>query len=79
MAREKLIINEDASITNIIGNVIGYTWDESNNDAISKREKKMLIELICNEQTRMIVEDHTQYGSDRYKDLETLKIKIKDM
>lgn len=79
MAREKLIINEDASIANIIGNVIGYTWDESNNDAINKREKKMLIELICNEQTRMIVEDHTQYGSDRYKDLETLKIKIKDM
>ena len=79
MAREKLIINEDASIANIIGDVIGYTWDESNNDAINKREKKMLIELICNEQTRMIVEDHTQYGSDRYKDLETLKIKIKDM
>lgn len=49
MAREKLIINEDASIANIIGNVIGYTWDESNNDAISKHEKKMLIELICNE------------------------------
>ena len=79
MAREKLIINEDASIANIIGNVIGYTWDESNNDAISKREKKMLIGLICDEQTRMIVEDHTQYDSDRYKDLETLKIKIKDM
>lgn len=79
MAREKLIINEDASIANIIGNVIGYTWDESNNDAINKREKKMLIELICNEQTRMIVEDNTQYDSDRYKDLETLKIKIKDM
>lgn len=79
MAREKLIINEDASIANIIGNVIGYTWDESNNDAISKREKKILIELICNEQTRMIVDDHTQYDSARYKDLETLKIKIKDM
>ena len=79
MAREKLIINEDASIANIIGNVIGYTWDESNNDAINKREKKMLIEIICNEQERMIVEDHTQYGSDRYKDLETFKIKIKDM
>lgn len=79
MAREKLIINEDASIANIIGNVIGYTWADSNNDAISKREKKMLIELICDEQTRMIVEDHTQYDSNRYKDLETLKIKIKDI
>ena len=79
MAREKLIINEDASIANIIGNVIGYTWDESNDEAISKREKKMLIELICNEQTRMIVEDHTQYDSDRYRDLEILKVKIKDM
>ena len=79
MAREKLIINEDASIANIVGNAIGYTWNESNNDTISKSEKKILIELICNEQTRMIIEDHTQYDSDRYRDLETLKIRIKDM
>ena len=46
---------------------------------INKEEKKMLIELICNEQTHMIIKDHTKYESDKYKKLEELKIKIKDM
>ena len=27
----------------------------------------------------MIIKDHTRYGSDKYKKLEELKIKIKDM
>ena len=39
----------------------------------------MIIELICNEQTNMIIKDHTKYDSDKYKKLEELKIKIKDM
>ena len=46
---------------------------------LNKEEKKMLIELICNEQTHMIVKDHTKYDSDKYKKLEGLKVKIKDM
>ena len=46
---------------------------------LTKHERKLLIELICNEQTHMIIKDHTKYESDKYKDLETLKIKIKDM
>ena len=46
---------------------------------LNKEEKKMLIELICNEQTHMIINDHTKYDSDKYKKLEELKIKIKDM
>lgn len=46
---------------------------------ITKEDKKVLIELICNEQTHMIVKDHTKYDSDKYKKLEALKIKIKDM
>lgn len=46
---------------------------------ISKEEKKILIELICNEQTHMIIKDHTKYDSDKYKKLEALKIKVKDM
>ena len=41
--------------------------------------RKLLIELICNEQTHMIIKDHTRYGSDKYKKLEELKVKIKDM
>ena len=45
---------------------------------ISKEEKKLLIERICNEQTHMIVKEHTKYDSDKYRKLEELKIKIKD-
>ena len=44
----------------------------------NKEEKKVLIELICNEQTHMIIKDHTKYDSAKYKKLEELKIKIKD-
>ena len=50
-----------------------------NKDIFTKEEKKILIELICNEQTHMIVKDHTTYDSDKYKKLEELKVKIKDM
>ena len=46
---------------------------------LNKEEKKMLIELICNEQTHMIVKYHNKYDSDKYKKLEELKVKIKDM
>ena len=46
---------------------------------MNKEEKKILIELICNEQTHMIVKDHTKYESDKYKKLEKLKVKIKDI
>lgn len=46
---------------------------------LSKNEKKLLIELICNEQTHMIVKDHSKYESTKYKNLEELKVKIKDM
>ena len=46
---------------------------------INKEEKKLLIELICNEQTHMIVKNHTKYESEKYKKLEELKVKIKDI
>lgn len=46
---------------------------------IYKEEKKILLELICNEQIHMIFKDHTKYMSDKYKKLEELKVKIKDM
>lgn len=45
----------------------------------SVNEKKLLIDLICKEQTEIIVEDHSQYDSDRYRALEELKVKIKDI
>ena len=46
---------------------------------LNKEEKKMLIELICNKQTHIIIKDHTKYESDKYKKLEELKVKIKDI
>ena len=46
---------------------------------LSKNERKLLIELICNEQMHMIVKDHTKYESEKYHELEELKVKIKDM
>ena len=45
---------------------------------LNKEEKKVLIELICNEQTHMIIKDNTKYDSDKYKKLEELKVKVKD-
>ena len=45
---------------------------------INKEEKKLLIELICNEQTHMIIKYNTKYDSDKYKKLEELKVKVKD-
>ena len=46
---------------------------------MNKEDKKVLIELICNEQTHMIIKDNTKYESEKYKKLEELKVKIKDM
>ena len=45
----------------------------------TKEEKKLLLELICNEQIHMIIKDHTRYESDKYMKLEELKVKIKDL
>ena len=46
---------------------------------LNKEERRLLIELICDKQTKMIVKDYHLYNSDKYKRLEVLKIKIKDM
>ena len=46
---------------------------------INKEEKKLLLELICNEQVHMVIKDHTKYESEKYKKLEELKVKIKDI
>lgn len=42
-------------------------------------ERRVLIELICDRQTKMLVDDCMKYESDEYKELEKLKIMIKDM
>ena len=46
---------------------------------MNKEEKKLLLELICNEQTHMIIKDRTKYDSDKYIKLEELKVKVKDL
>lgn len=46
---------------------------------ITKEEKKMLIELVSNEQIHMIIKDPNKYKSKKYVALEELKVKIKDM
>ena len=47
------------------------------NIKMTENEKKLLVELICNEQTHMIVKDHTSYDTYEYKELEALKVKVK--
>lgn len=46
---------------------------------LNKDERKMLIELICNEQMHMIIKNQEKYNSKKYKKLEALKVKIKDL
>ena len=45
----------------------------------SEKEKGLLLELICFEQLNMVTKDHEQYNSDKYKELEELKVKIKNL
>ncbi len=47
-----------------------------NTDYFVKDDKKLLLELICNEQIHMIIKDNTTYISDKYKKLEELKAKV---
>ncbi len=46
---------------------------------LNHKDKKLLIELICNEQTQIITRNPEKYESNKYKYLEALKVKIKDM
>lgn len=46
---------------------------------LDRTEKKMLLELIGNEQIHMLLKDCNRYTSDKYKQLEELKVKVKDM
>lgn len=46
---------------------------------LKKSEEKILLELISNEQIHMIIKDCTKYDSDKYKKLEELKVKIKEL
>ena len=45
---------------------------------LNKKEKKLLLGLISNEQIHMIIKDNTKYESDKYKMLERIKVAVKD-
>ena len=42
-------------------------------------ERKLLLELIGNEQIHMLIKDEKKYNSDKYKKLEELKIKVNSL
>lgn len=46
---------------------------------MTEEEKRIVIELICNEQNRIIAESCENYELVRYKKFEELKVKIKRM
>ena len=52
---------------------------KNTNDTFSNDEKTLLINMICHRQTSMIIKNPTNYESDEYKNLEALKVKIKNM
>lgn len=43
------------------------------------QEKKMLLELICDKQIELLLMDGASYSSERYKQLEGLKLFVKDI
>lgn len=45
----------------------------------TKNQKEIAIDLICKKQTEMLIDDGHSYDSDEYKELEAIKIKIKNM
>lgn len=46
---------------------------------MNKKQKELLLELICEKQIQMIVKDRDIYGSNDYADLEELKICVKNI
>ena len=42
-------------------------------------ERKLLLELIGNEQIHMLIKDEKKYNSEKYKKLEELKIKVNSL
>ena len=42
----------------------------------TENDRKLLLELIGNEQIHMLIRDEKKYASDLYKRLEELKVKV---
>lgn len=50
-----------------------------NEDRFFDTDRKLLLDLICNEQVHMLIKNHDAYVSDKYKRLERLKVLVKDL
>lgn len=50
-----------------------------NEDYFTDKEKELLLDLICEKQIHIILKNHEDYESKKYRKLEELKVKIKDM
>lgn len=55
---------------------MNYNDIGNTNEMLTKEEKKILLELICNEQVRIILKNYTKYNYDKYNKLKKLKIKL---
>ena len=44
--------------------------------SFNDNERKLLLELIGNEQIHMLIKDEKKYDSDKYRRLEELKMKV---
>ena len=47
--------------------------------SFNDNERKLLLELIGNEQIHMLIKDEKKYNSEKYKKLEELKIKVNSL
>lgn len=45
----------------------------------TEKEKQLLLSLVCLEQLSIIKEKHENYENELYKELEQIKIKIKQL
>jgi len=50
-----------------------------NEDKFFDTDRKLLLDLICNEQVHMLIKNHNAYESEKYKRLERLKVLVKDL
>lgn len=48
-------------------------------EVFTSEEKKLILELIGNEQIHMILKNHNKYVSDKYRKLEELKVRISEI
>ena len=46
---------------------------------LNTEDVKVLVQLICEKQTAMIINNHSSFTDEKYINLEKLKVKVKDL